>query len=122
MSNVGPEDPDSRGGDYRIPEDFDPEIYLSGRFESLSGTDPHTVRLRVGPDQAPYFQSKAYHRTQLIEREEASGHLVVSYDVVGLKEIRSFVRSWGAGVEVLSPPELREEIKREAENVQAMYE
>lgn len=122
MSNVGPADPGSRGGDYRIPEDFDPEIYLSGRFESLSGTDPYTVRLRVGPDQAPYFQSKAYHRTQLIEQEEASGHLVVSYEVTGLEEITSFVRSWGTGVQVLDPPELREQIKREAKKIRAMYE
>ena len=121
MSNVGPADPKSRGGDYRIPDDFDLEIYLSGRFESLSGEKAYTVRLRVGPEQAPYFRSKTYHRTQQIEGEEASGHLIVSYDVVGLEEITTFIRSWGAGVEVTDPPELRNRLLEDATAMQAMY-
>lgn len=122
MSNVRGTDPESLGGDYRIPADFNVEVYLSGRFESLSGETAHTVRLRVGPQQAPYFQSKTYHRTQQIEQEEESGHLIVSYDVTGLEEITAFIRSWGAGVEVMDPPELRDRLVDEAQAVQAMYE
>lgn len=121
MENLRPADPDSQGGDYRIDDDFDLELYFSGRFESLAGDEPYTVRLRVNPKQAPYFRSKTYHRTQQIENEEGSGHLVVSYEVMGLEEITTFVQSWGSGVEVLDPPKLRERIIQEARAVLSTY-
>jgi len=121
MTNVGPADAASNGGDYTIPEDFDPQVYVSGRFESLAGEDAYTVRLRVDPDCAAYFHSKDYHRTQLIEAEDEEGHLIVSYDVVGLEEITTFVQSWGPDVTVLEPPELRARIAEEARAVVERY-
>jgi len=113
----------SNGGDYQIPDGFDLELYFSGRFESLDGTEAYEVRLLVEPDVVPYFESKAYHRTQQIhEKRREDGRAVVSYEVVGLEEIASFVRSWGTSVKVLHPPKLADRIAEEARRVAARYE
>lgn len=122
MEAVQPADPGSNGGDYAIPDDFDPEIYFSGRFEALSGEEAHVVRLQVDADLAPYFRSKDYHRTQVIEEETAEGDLIVSYEVVGLEEIATFVQGWGPGVRVLEPTALQKKVVGEARAVLDMYD
>jgi len=122
MEAVRPADQDSNGGDYAIPEDFDPGLHFSGRFEAVSGEGAHVVRLRVNSDRAPYFQSKQYHRTQMIEEETEEGALIVSYEVVGLEEIATFVQGWGPGVRVLAPEALQEQIVAEARAVVEMYD
>lgn len=115
--------PDSNGGDYRIPKKFDLEVYFAGRFESLDAEEAYEVRLLVEPGAAPYFRSKEYHPTQLTREEEREdGRIVVTYDVSGLEEIASFVRSWGTSVKVLHPPELVSHIEEEARAVTARYE
>jgi len=122
MQAVRPADRDSNGGDHAIPEDFDPGLHFSGRFEAVSGEEAHVVRLRVDSDRAPYFQSKQYHRTQVIEEEMDDGDLIVSYEVVGLEEIATFVQGWGPGVRVLAPEALKEQIVDEARAVVEMYD
>ncbi len=124
---VRPRRPESNGGDYRIPDGFDLELYFIDRFESLDAEAVYEVRLLVEPEVVPYFESKAYHRTQQIHREnsaieEGSDRAVVSYEVAGLEEIASFVRSWGPNVKVLRPPELAERIAEEARKMAARYE
>ncbi len=120
---VRPRRPDSNGGDYTIPEDFDLELYFIDRFESLAGGTVHEVRLRVEPDVVPYFESKAYHRTQQIHKEAADGdRAIVSYEVAGLEEIASFVRSWGTTVKVLAPEALADRIAEEARRMAARYD
>lgn len=118
-----PRRPDSNGGDYQIPEDFDLELHFIERFESLDAEEVYEVRLLVEPDAVPYFESKAYHRTQQIHREEGGPErVVVSYEVAGLEEISSFVRSWGPDVKVLHPPKLADRIAEEARQVAERYE
>lgn len=95
------------------PPNFDPDNYFRDRFSALAGDEVFTIRLLVEPDRAPYFERKEYHRTQLIEEKRADGRLVVSYEVAGLDEIRSFVQGWGVGVTVLAPPELVQRITDE---------
>jgi len=117
-----PRFPDSNGGDYQIPEDFDLELHFIDRFESLDAEEVYEVRLLIEPGAVPYFESKTYHRTQQIHKEGGEeNQVVVSYEVAGLKEISSFVRSWGTGVRVLHPPELADRIAKEARAVAARY-
>jgi predicted DNA-binding transcriptional regulator YafY len=122
IENVRPADPSSRGGDYAIPSDFDLEMHFIDRFEALEGKEVFLIRLLVEPSCVPYFRSKRYHRTQQIHEEEGGEGVVVSYEVAGLDEIASFVRSWGIGVMVLDPPELAERIAVEAQKVADQYD
>lgn len=123
IERVQPHDPESNGGDYRIPEDFDLELYFIDRFESLAAEEVYEVRLLVEPNAVPYFESKSYHRTQQIHKAEGEGdRAIVSYEVAGLEEIAAFVRSWGTDMKVLTPPELAERVADEARKVAARYD
>lgn len=120
---VRPRFTDSNGGDYRIPDGFDLELYFIDRFETLDAEEVYEVRLLVEPSAVAYFESKSYHRTQQVHEEEGGpGQAVVSYEVAGLEEISAFVRSWGTSVKVLHPPTLAERVAKEARQVAARYE
>jgi predicted DNA-binding transcriptional regulator YafY len=105
----------------RPGEDFDAEVYFTGRFESLAGDAPRFVKLHVREDCAQYFLDKEYHPTQQAERLE-DGSALVTYDVAGLDEIASFVRSWGPKVKVLEPAALAERIAEEARAMAGLYD
>jgi predicted DNA-binding transcriptional regulator YafY len=104
------------------PDDFDPELHFRYRFSALRGENDYVVRLSVEPSKAPYFRRKTYHPTQLFEEEHEDGSLIVSYEVSGLDEIASFIRSWGPGVLVLDPPELAERLAGEALEIARQYQ
>ena len=103
------------------PGDFDPDDYFRDRFSALAGGAIYTVRLLVEPDRTAYFKRKDYHHTQIIDEEHPDGRLVVSYEVAGLDEIRSFVQSWGVGVTVLEPPQLVAMVTREVKALTERY-
>ena len=66
---------------------------------------PEEVRLLFTPEQAPYIKSKPLHPTQRHHETEAG--LEVRIIVVRNYELEAQLLSYGASVEVLSPPELR---------------
>lgn len=102
------------------PEDFEPGVYFRERFHALGG-ETEVVRLRVGPDAARYFQEKSYHPTQVIEEEHDDGSLLVSFEVAGLEDIASWIRSWGTSLTVVDPPKLARRIANTAREVAAQY-
>lgn len=81
----------------------------------------HVVRLRVAPDKVASFRRKLYHPTQQIEAEDADGTATVSFELAGLDDIASLVRSFGAGVVVTDPPALRDRLVADARAVLAQY-
>ena len=106
---------------YSPPEDFEPDDYFGSRFGALAGGEEHVVELLVDPEVARYFARKQYHPTQQVESAEQGG-VRVTFQVRGLEEIASFVRSWGAGVTVEHPPELVERIIHDAHEVLDQYD
>jgi len=103
------------------PEDFDPELYFRDRFRALGG-EPAVVRLLVEAGRAHYFQEKDYHPTQVIEEKREDGRLVVSFEVGGLEDIASWIRSWGPEVKVLGPEKLARRIRSDAKETLRRYE
>ena len=103
------------------PDDFDPDLYFHERFGALGG-ETRVVRLLVEPDVAHLFREKDYDESQVTEEERADGRLVVSFEVAGLEDMASWVRSWGPSVTVLDPPELAERIAEEARRVAVRYD
>ncbi len=122
ISNVRLCDPKEEQAYFDFPEDFDLDLHFRDRFNALAGGKPYVVRLLVEKDRVRYFRRKLYHPTQQIEEEHGDGRIVVSYEVVGLHEIRSFVQGWGVGVTVLEPEELVGMIKTEADQLVSRYE
>lgn len=124
IEQVVPCDPETDPAAYfEREESFNPDEYFQGRFRTVSRKELYVVRLLVEPHQARYYKRKHYHPTQSIDDvKREDGRIVVSYDVEGLDELRSFAQSWGTGVTVLEPEELRTIMREQAAEILERYE
>ncbi len=107
--------------DYDIPKDFDLDLHFRDRFNALASGEPYTVRLLVEQNRAQYFRRKLYHPTQQIEVEHPDGRIEVSYEVLGLDEIRAFIQGWGSYLKVLEPEELVGMIREDIAKLDMIY-
>jgi predicted DNA-binding transcriptional regulator YafY len=96
------------GDRYEIPDDFDPDAWLANAWGIWSPdvTPPVRVRLRFEADIAHRVREAVWHRSQELT-EISGGGVELAVTVNGIVEIRPWILSWGDGVEVLEPPELR---------------
>lgn len=121
ISQVEVCDPETEDAIFTIPKDFVADEYFRGALGAINSGTCYELRLLVEPKKARYFQDRTYHPTQLIEEEHSDGRLVVSYELEGFEEMRSFCQGWGTGVTVLDPPELRERLFQEAQVIADRY-
>lgn len=113
--------PDTEDSFFDFPPDLRPEEYFSGALGTMNSGKCYELRLLVEPEKALYFRQRTYHQTQLTEEERADGRLVVSFELEGFEEMRSFCQGWGAGITVLAPPELRKRLWKEALIIEERY-
>jgi predicted DNA-binding transcriptional regulator YafY len=108
---------------YQIPDDFDPDRWLAhswGIWSSDTTATAHVV-LRFEASVAHRVREAVWHRSQKVT-ELPDGRVELSVTVAGIVEIRPWVLSWGDGVEVIEPPELREAVARAVRGAAARYE
>ena len=79
--------------------------------------DPVQIELKFSPDRFKYVVSKPLHPLQNTIESECK----VVLNLYPNKELKQQIFSFGADVEVLSPKELREEIKQEIEKCLKLY-
>ena len=96
---------------YEIPDGFDPDAWLAHSWGiwSSDGTPTVRIRLRFDPSIAHRVREAVWHRSQELV-ELADGGVELSVAVAGIVEIRPWILSWGDGVEVLEPDELRKSV------------
>jgi predicted DNA-binding transcriptional regulator YafY len=96
---------------YEIPPDFDPDRWLAHSWGIWSSdtTPTFRVRLRFEAAVAHRVREAIWHRSQQLT-ELADGGVELAVTVAGIVEIKPWILSWGDGVEVLEPPELREAV------------
>jgi proteasome accessory factor B len=104
---------------FTIPEDFEPDAYLRGRW-GIGFGDEVEVHLRFSPAVARRLHETIWHPTQELT-EDGSGAVCMRLRVAGLIEITPWVLSWGDEVEVLEPPELRRSIAATARALARRY-
>ncbi|MGI8998353.1 MAG: helix-turn-helix transcriptional regulator [Candidatus Limnocylindria bacterium] len=107
---------------YEIPETFDPDAWLANSWGIWSSDSNPTerVRLRFDASVAHRVREAVWHRSQeLVELDDGGVELTVA--VAGTVEIRPWVLSWGEGVEVLEPQELRETVAASVRDAAARY-
>ena len=109
---------DKTGFDPRPPEQWRHQI--EGGFGIFQGAELVTVRLRFAPDVAPWIRERHWHPAQAVE-ELSGGGLLLSFPVADFREVKLFILQYGAGVEVLAPEALRDEIVAEIENMGRLY-
>ena len=110
-----------------LPRTFEPPE--SGTVETASrrawdiiADQPATeVVLRFAPEVATRVGETTWHTTQRLE-PAADGSVVWRATVAGSIEIRLWILSWGADVEVLAPPELRNDVAATLRRASTIYE
>jgi len=108
---------------YEIPEDFDPDRWLAHSWGIWSSDTTATakVQLRFDASVAHRVREAVWHRSQKLV-ELPDGRVELTVTVAGIVEIRPWILSWGDGVEVLAPPELRESTARAVRGAAARYQ
>jgi proteasome accessory factor B len=96
------------------PRTFEPppdgiEDSLRRAWDIIADQPEVDIALRFAPSVAGRVGEATWHRTQQIERQ-ADGSLVWRATVSGTIEVRLWILSWGDEVEVISPPELRDDV------------
>ena len=107
---------------YEIPETFDPDQWLADAWGiwSPDGTPPIRIRLRFDAAIAHRVREAVWHRSQELT-ELPDGGLEMAVTVNGIVEIRPWILSWGDGVEVLEPPDLRQSVAGAVRGAAARY-
>ena len=94
----------------------DPEALrkrLSQRFTIVEGPDAE-IGVWFDGEVAPRIRERIWHSSQRLTDHE-DGSCTLTMRVKGLVSVKRWVLSYGRHAEVLEPPELAEEIRREAE-------
>lgn len=105
---------------FDIPPDFDAPARLQHAW-GVSDEEAVEVKLRFHePAAASRARETRWHPSQQ-ERAAEDGKLELCFTVNGLLEITPWILSWGAAVEVLEPPALRERVAAVARALQARY-
>ena len=106
---------------YDIPESFDVAEYFRASYGVTGiGQTPELIHLKVIASQVKYFRTLPLHYSQT-EDETTEEYSIFSYCIVPTYEFKQEILSRGANVEVLSPKELREEIKEEVKKMNKLY-
>jgi predicted DNA-binding transcriptional regulator YafY len=107
---------------YEIPDDFDPDAWLANSWGIWSSDSTPTARVRLRFDRsiAHRVREAVWHRSQELT-ELADGGVELAVTVAGTVEIRPWILSWGDGVEVLEPAELREAVAASVHAAAARY-
>jgi len=92
-----------------IPDDFDLEARLATGWRIMAGDEVNEVRLRFSPDVLAQVSERQWHPSQTIEPMQDGGCLLIVH-VAKPQEMKPWIRSWGAQVEVLAPGWLRADI------------
>ncbi|MFP6628541.1 MAG: YafY family protein [Myxococcota bacterium] len=101
-------------------DDFDFDAYTASSFGVIA--EPATrVRIRFEPRWSTYAEEHTWHPSQKLE-SLPDGCTLLTMEVGGTAELRSWVLSFGDGAEVLEPLELRAEVLQELRAAASRYE
>lgn len=96
---------------FRLPEDFDGEMFFSECFGIILGDDidPERVVIKVHNNQERYMRALPLHHSQE-EEKVTPDYTIFSYYIRPTYDFMQELLSHGANVEVLSPQWFRKEI------------
>jgi predicted DNA-binding transcriptional regulator YafY len=104
------------------PQDFSLSAHIGSSWGVFCDDPVQKVCLCFSPNVAQRIKKLCYHPSQKVIGERADGSVVLEFQVCGLIELRSWLMQWGNQVEVLSPPELRKQVRELAQSVAAIYQ
>jgi len=107
---------------YTIPSNFDANKYLGSSWGIVVDGEVKTVRLRIRDEGLiRIMEETTWHPSQVLEKQK-DGSLLMTLRVADTIELYSWIMGWGEKVEVLEPPELREEVFHTAKSMVKVYQ
>ncbi len=103
-----------------VPEDFSLDNFFGGSWGIKKGKRAK-VKLKFSPKIAEFISEITWHQSQELKLNK-DGSLHADYEVMGLDEIKRWILSFGADVEVIEPKKLRVDLIKEIKNMNSMYE
>lgn len=92
--------------------DFDPEHFFDDTVGVTRqiGDKARRVVIKIDRNQAPYVESKPFHKSQKVEQRFRDGSIQLSLKVVINHELERLILGYGGHAEVIAPPEFRAQI------------
>ena len=100
--------------------DFDISKYLRQAFVTELSAQTESIVIRFDEYQARYIRERKFHETQSLE-ELDDGGVILRFESGGLDAIKRWVMQYGAHAEVLSPPQLRQNVREEVARMKSLY-
>jgi len=104
---------------FEIPDSYQPEAHFSSAFGLVSDT-PMKVRVRFSTETAHAVKDRIWMPGQKIS-SDSDGRTTLEFEAAGKMELVSCILSYGIHAEVLDPPELRKELRRQVKGMREMY-
>mgnify|MGYP006308494493 CR=1 FL=1 len=104
---------------FSYPDDFDPEKLLESAFEIVFD-DPVAARVWISANQAKYIRERKFFQRQQIT-QNPDGSLVIEIETSGWADLKRWLLSLGAHARVMAPEALAKAMKKEAEEMAALY-
>jgi predicted DNA-binding transcriptional regulator YafY len=94
--------------------------YINKNFGLMTGGESIEVCLKFAPEVSRWVSEQIWFSGQEVSIN-ADGSVCLKFQVADFREVRREILKYGGSVEVLSPQELREEIKSEIERMAKVY-
>jgi predicted DNA-binding transcriptional regulator YafY len=94
--------------------------YINRNFGLMSGGESIEVCLKFTPEVSPWISEQIWFSGQEVSLNEDES-VCLKFPVADFREVRREILKYGASVEVLSPLELRTEIKSEIGKMEKVY-
>ena len=102
---------------FSVPADFDPHQYFDSSFGVWNtNTAPVKIELLFSKEINTYILERNWHQTQEL-RQNDDGTVYLSFFSNQLQETLHWVMHFGSSVRVLNPPELAEQVRKEAQKI-----
>jgi CRISPR-associated endonuclease/helicase Cas3 len=108
---------------YTVPPEFPGLDILRNAWSIISGEETERVTLRFGPDKVRrrVLETQWHPSQDHKDDPDKPGYLRWWVDVADTTDMKPWIRSWGADVEVLAPEGLRDTLKHETYRLAQLY-
>jgi len=106
---------------FDYPADFNLKEHMAQSWSVINDGEACQVRLKFSPHVAFRVRNVIYHPSQVLEEELEDGSIIVSFNVCGIAEMKTWIVQWGDSVEVLEAGWLREDMCKLAKGILNVY-
>ncbi len=103
---------------------FDPAHFFDDTIGVTKqiGDKARRVVIKIDRMQAPYVESKPFHKSQKVEQRFRDGSIQLSLKVIINHELERLILGYGGHAEVIAPPEFREKIAESLRKAVSHYQ